>query len=279
MVVLQHPHRADDGDPGAADLERREPGWWLWPEFTPCKLGWYRAVFGVSTGRLSERNCAKAISTNSWVLYTMLHARTELHEIHDDPRLTWQPTVLKAVGHAVSVWKKETARDRDDRKKEEEAAIKVLSKEELEFREHCEKDHIVFRKDCKVCLQAAMRGPKHIRQKYQHSNALCLNLDLIGPWIKGKDHILSAPARHILVATLGVPVFRDGKPLPLAPEKEQKEEEKEEKKEEGREEREGCENLESEEGIERCPEAGGIGEWVLEDEDQDEERRRRDGPE
>ena len=270
MVVLQHPDRADDGDSGVADLERREPGWWLWPEFSPSNLGWYRAAFGVSAGRLNERSCGKAISTNSWVLYTMLHARTELHEIHDDPRLTWQPTVLKAVGHAISVWKKETARDRDDRKKEEEAAIKVLSKEELEFREHCEKDHIVFRKDCKVCLQAAMRGPKHIRQKYQHSNALCLNLDLIGPWIKGKDHILSAPARHILVATLGVPVFRDGKPLPFAPEKEQKEEEKEEKKEEGREEREGCENLESEEGIEECPEAGGIGEWILEDEDADE---------
>ncbi|OLQ05239.1 Copia protein [Symbiodinium microadriaticum] len=267
MVVLQHPDRADDGDPGGADLERREPGWWLWPEFSSSKLGWYRAAFGVSTGRLNERSCAKAISTNSWVLYTMLHARTELYEIHDDPRLTWQPSVLKAVGRAISVWKKETARDRDEREKEEEAAIKVLSKEELEFREHCEKDHIVFRKDCKVCLQAAMRGPKHIRQKYQHSNALCLNLDLIGPWIKGKDHILSAPARHILVATLGVPVFRDGKPLPLVPEKEQKEEEKEEKKEESREEREGCENLGSEEDIGGYPEAGGIGEWILEDED------------
>ena len=34
------------------------------------------------------------------------------------------------------------------------------------------------------------------------------------PWIPGKDHLLLQPARHILVATLAVPMYKDGKPVP-----------------------------------------------------------------
>ncbi|OLQ06669.1 hypothetical protein AK812_SmicGene10027 [Symbiodinium microadriaticum] len=74
-----------------------------------------------------------------------------------------------------------------------------------------------------------MRGQRHLRQKHQHANALTLNLDLIGPWIPGDDHSLPGPAKHILVATLGVPVYQDGKPVLLSQEKERKDEEKEEK--------------------------------------------------
>ena len=252
---------ADDGNEKGFRLLHASCGWWHFPELSAERLGWYNAAFEISGDRHRGRRTARAILTNSWVLYTTLHARTEWHEIHGDPGAKWQPSVLQAVGHAIDVWKKETVRDREEKKSEEEAAIKALTKEELEFREHCEKDHIIFRKDCKVCLQAAMRGPRHIRQKYQHSNALCLNLDLIGPWIPGRDHALSAPARHILVATLGVPVFRDGKPLPLQPE-DKKEEEKE-----VLEEKERSEERKEDEGFE---EAGGIGEWVLEDESEQE---------
>ncbi|OLP87837.1 putative transposon protein [Symbiodinium microadriaticum] len=78
-------------------------------------------------------------------------------------------------------------------------------------------------------VKAAMRGQRHLRQKHQHANALTLNLDLIGPWIPGDDHSLPGPAKHILVATLGVPVYQDGKPVLLSQEKERKDEEKEEK--------------------------------------------------
>ncbi|CAE7396116.1 RE1 [Symbiodinium sp. KB8] len=73
-----------------------------------------------------------------------------------------------------------------------------------------------------------MRGPRHFRQKHRHANALTLNLDLIGPWTAGDDHALAGPARHILVATLGVPILKDGKPLPLEKETEGEEKEREE---------------------------------------------------
>ncbi|CAE7276445.1 RE1, partial [Symbiodinium microadriaticum] len=71
-------------------------------------------------------------------------------------------------------------------------------------------------------------GPRHFRQKHRHANALTLNLDLIGPWTAGDDHALAGPARHILVATLGVPILKDGKPLPLEKETEGEEKEREE---------------------------------------------------
>ncbi|CAE7635935.1 RE1 [Symbiodinium sp. CCMP2592] len=260
MVAIQHPEGTGRVVSGPGEPEQVSCGWWHWPELDAEHLGWYRASYEVCSDHHRGRRAAKAILTNSWVLYTTLHARTEWREIQGDPSAQWQPSVLHAVGHAIQVWKKETVRDRDERLSEDQAALKALTKEEIEFREHCEKDHIIFRKDCKVCLQAAMRGPRHIRQKYQHSNALCLNLDLIGPWIPGRDHALSAPARHILVATLGVPVFRDGNPLPLQPE-----DKKEEK--EGLREGEGSEDREEDDA---SKEAGGIGEWVIEDESEKE---------
>ena len=67
-----------------------------------------------------------------------------------------------------------------------------------------------------------MRGQRHLRQKHQHANALTLNLDLIGSWIRGEDHVLPGPARHILVATLGVPIYKDGKLVLLEKEEEEK---------------------------------------------------------
>ena len=57
-----------------------------------------------------------------------------------------------------------------------------------------------------------MRGHKHIRQKHPHANALTLNCDLIGPWKPGEDHLHTKPVKRLLVATLGVPVYKDGRP-------------------------------------------------------------------
>ncbi|CAE7201986.1 putative transposon protein [Symbiodinium microadriaticum] len=77
-------------------------------------------------------------------------------------------------------------------------------------------------------FELATVGPRHFRQRHRHANALTLNLDLIGPWTAGDDHALAGPARHILVATLGVPILKDGRPLPLEKEKEGEEKEREE---------------------------------------------------
>ncbi|CAE6971420.1 unnamed protein product [Symbiodinium natans] len=66
-----------------------------------------------------------------------------------------------------------------------------------------------------------------VKVVHRHANALTLNLDLIGPWAAGDDHAVAGPVRHILVATLGVPILEGGKPLPLEQRDEREERERE----------------------------------------------------
>ena len=75
------------------------------------------------------------------------------------------------IGSAVKDWITSTKTERRDRDKNERVILCALTKEE-EFKRHCEQDHAVFRKDCRVCLQSAMRGQRHLRQKHPHANAL-----------------------------------------------------------------------------------------------------------
>ena len=63
---------------------------------------------------------------------------------------------------------------------------------------------MVFRRDCKACLQGQMRSHVHRRQKHHGSNTL--NMDLVGPWKPGKDHALGRPATRFLIASLTVPL-------------------------------------------------------------------------
>ena len=186
-----------------------------------------------------------AVLTNSWALYCSLHglrgpgtSETTALENTLKKRLKcsagwakWAPGLCAGVGRAIRQWIETTPEERREAEREDQATIRVLStkrvgnetpavreltRREAEFRQHCEHDHVVFRRDCQICLEAAMRGHQHFRQKHQHQNALCLNVDLIGPWKAGADHVLHEPARHVLVATLGVPIFKHGKPIPLS---------------------------------------------------------------
>ena len=125
------------------------------------------------------------------------------------PKLTWH------IGRAILSWINTSPDDRRDSMHADLVGIRALSVQDKAFKEHCENGHVVFRRDCQVCLQASMRGHMHMRQLHQSVNALTLSLDLIGPWVPGKDHLLRQPARHILVATLAVPMYKDGKPIPL----------------------------------------------------------------
>ena len=99
---------------------------------------------------------------------------------------------------------------------EEQAVIKALSKGDQAFVEHCEKDHLGYRSDCRVCLESSLRSHLHMRRKHPHCNAFSLGLDLIGPLCKGEDHL--GPARHLLIGVLGVPWYQDGRPEVLGSE-------------------------------------------------------------
>ena len=96
----------------------------------------------------------------------------------------------------------------------QQAQVRALSKDDKAFIEHCERDHLGYRRDCSVCLSSSIRSHAHVRQKYAYRNAFTLNVDLIGPLKQGEDQL--GVARHLLVGVLGVPLFRDGRPRPLA---------------------------------------------------------------
>ena len=276
MLVLENSHELSiDQSPELAQGD--SASLLSWPEFKalydPLSMGssgddesssrWHLASF--DQGPLGhEQRKPTGVLTNSWMLYTILHGRKgngtlgspRVESCFDRGNSQWAPGFKLAVGQAVKQWSQETALQRAEHEGDERVVLRALTREEREFREHCEKDHTIFRKDCRVCLEAAMRGHKHLRQRHGHSNALCLSMDLIGPWKEGVDHALSGSARHILVATLGVPVYKDGSIVLW----EQKEEDKSQKERGGEREQETEDT------------GAGVGDIVLDDPAYDEER-------
>ena len=65
---------------------------------------------------------------------------------------------------------------------------------------------MIFRRDCRACLQGQMRSHIHRRQKHHGSNTFCLSMDLVGPWRPGKDHLHGQPVTRFLIAALSVPL-------------------------------------------------------------------------
>ena len=68
-----------------------------------------------------------------------------------------------------------------------------------------------IRKDCEVCLRAA--GADRHRKRLQCPTSFCLSMDIMGPFVQGKDQELKGP-RYGLVATYTVPIDKHGAPLP-----------------------------------------------------------------
>ena len=124
----------------------------------------------------------------------------------------WAPGLSQAIGKAILKWTTVPALERQRIMYEDQASVRALSRNERAFIEHCERDHLGFRRDCRTCLESSVRSHNHLRQKYQHRNAFTLNVDLIGPLTAGEDQL--GEARHLLVGVLGVPLFRDGRPQP-----------------------------------------------------------------
>ena len=162
-----------------------------------------------------------AILTNSWQLYQDLHEQRGVGAGSADEQqfrnlgarirasgewAKWAPGLCVAIGKAMRAWINQSEQERKENAEEGMATLRALTEREREFRRHCEEGHMVFRKDCKACLQGQMRSHVHRRQKHHGSNTFCLNMDLVGPWKPGKDHALGRPATRFLIASLTVPL-------------------------------------------------------------------------
>ena len=117
----------------------------------------------------------------------------------------WAPGLCDVVGKAIQHWIRSNQTQRETEANEGRVMLQALTAREREFRKHCEEGHILFRRDCKACLQGQMKSHIHRRQKHHGSNTFCLSMDLVGPWKPGKDHLLGNPATRFLIASLTVP--------------------------------------------------------------------------
>ena len=151
---------------------------WAWPEvqFLEKEKGMFRASF--SQGCLGHPTVKPTtLLVNDWGLYSELHGR------HGDPirpsgvpsdlqaRIQksgewakWAPELVRAIGRAVVKWTITPALERQRIMQEEQACIRTLSKNDKAFLEHCERDHLGFRRDCRTCLEASVRSHQHLRQ-------------------------------------------------------------------------------------------------------------------
>ena len=94
-----------------------------------------------------------------------------------------------------------------------ECQVKALSakqrKELQEYQRHCKEDHLPYRRDCAVCVEAAGRDRAHRRIK--NPEAFSWSMDLAGPFHEGKD-LEANRTRYFMVHVVTIPV-RDGEPL------------------------------------------------------------------
>ena len=209
--------------------EKNHVSLWAWPEicYLEREKGMFRASFSQKPlGHPVVKPTTMLI--NDWGLYLELHGRhgtsvsspTQQHpDLQERLHLSktwakWATGLTQAIGRAMVKWVVTPALERQRIMQEEQAYIRTLSKNDLAFIEHCERDHLGYRRDCKTCLASSIRSHNHLRQRYQHRNAFSLNIDLIGPLTAGEDQL--GKARHLLVGVLGVPLFKHGKPQPCS---------------------------------------------------------------
>ena len=212
------------------------PSVWAWPEllgllspFDPVEsldrelqTQWYLARFDQGALGHVIRKPSAAL-TNSWYLYQELHElrgsgyggalTTTSQDLGERIKTSgywakWAPGLCSAVGRAIGKWIESTKSQREEEHREGRMMLRALNQREREFRKHCAEGHIVFRRDCRACLEGQMQSHVHRRQKHHGSNTFCLTMDLVGPWKPGRDHLLGRPATRFLIASLTVPLPR-----------------------------------------------------------------------
>ena len=111
----------------------------------------------------------------------------------------WAPGLVERLGRAVK------------RLADEKQAVRAMSvkdKKELEdWKKHCQANHLPYRRDCPVCVEAA--GRDRPRRRVESPEAYCWSLDLAGPFRHGHDAEVNQP-RYFLVSTITIPVDEAG---------------------------------------------------------------------
>ena len=152
---------------------------WAWPEikFLEREKGMFRASF--SQGALGHSvTKPTTLLVNDWGLYVELHGKHKVsggsgqtRSLHLQDRMLqsqswakWADGLTRAIGRAVLKWVVTPASERQRVMQVEQQCVRMLSNSDRAFIEHCEKDHLGYRRDCQTCLASSVRSHLHLRQ-------------------------------------------------------------------------------------------------------------------
>ena len=114
----------------------------------------------------------------------------------------WAPGFVDVLKEGWNHHVRTTEASRNVAESSRRAMLRTLSPQ---WQAHVEADHVPYRKDCEVCLQAASRGRAHYKQ--ESSAFYALSSDISGPFAPGQD--VSGKRKNFVVFTIRAPVGRD----------------------------------------------------------------------
>ena len=190
------------------------------PWLNPGML-WLRKQFGLWTARFDQQTLGHAFRkptrmlTSSIFLVEKLDGRKEQGARSQvwgasGPRgsktyYQWPPGLEEVMRDAWKQWEQRTLRDVrcDELRRGEHPQMAALSaKEKAQWEQHYANNHVPYRRDCGICVEAASRGRPHRRQKHPATQVLAV--DIWGPLKPGCD-LDNAKPKYVLVGTLTLP--------------------------------------------------------------------------
>ena len=118
---------------------------------------------------------------------------------------SWAVGLCEAV---IAAWidHQRSWHDRNQDSVADQARLRALNPD---WEKHFHQDHLPFRRDCAVCVEAAAKQRPHYRQ--DHPSVFTMALDVAGPFFVGVDSDETSKHRYLLVAVYAIPVLQQGK--------------------------------------------------------------------
>ena len=213
-------------DPAEQASEQPAPTPWLNPGML-----WLRKQFGLWTARFDQQTLGHAFRKPTRMLASSIFLVERLDGQKEQGGKTqvwstsgprgskiyhqWPPALGEVIRDAWNQWEQRSLRDVrcDELRRGERPQLAALSaKEKAQWERHYANNHVPYRRDCGVCVEAASRGRPHRRQKHPATQVLAV--DVWGPLKPGRD-LDNAKPKYVLVGTLTLP-GGDGDPESLA---------------------------------------------------------------
>ena len=192
------------------------PSVWAFPELKRFMQGIHAWQADFDQGAFGhERRKPTSVLTNSWYVYEHLHAcrgsgqgsAAAVHSIRGDGYksaawATWAPGLVRILQQGWREHCRLSHAQRDLVSSAQQAQLCALSPE---WQAHFASDHIPYRRDCEVCIQAASRDRSHFKQ--DSPPMYTLSTDIAGPFSPGVD--VGSTKRYFMVFSMRLPVGSD----------------------------------------------------------------------